>query len=203
MKMLFFDTETTGLRPGNICQLSYITVDTSSKPYEIYGKNIFFKVDYVEPSAEDIHGFSVEKLEHLSGGITFRERYHEFLEDFLYCDIVIGHNVPFDIKFIEKEFLDCGIKFKPKNIFCTMKYYKDICKLRGRGSEYKNPKLSEVTDFLNVNSMYIDEISNKLFNGAGDFHDARFDTTATYLITVEGIKKGYIPPKYITNIVMR
>lgn len=201
MRMLFFDTETTGLRPGQICQLSYICVDTSSSPYDINSKNVFFSVDYVEPSAQDIHGFSVDILNNLSEGLTFGERYHEFLEDFLYSDIVIGHNVPFDIKFIEKEFLDCGIKYKPKKIFCTMKYYKGICKLSRRGTDYKNPKLCEVTDFLNIKNVYIEEMANKLFNGSGDFHDARFDTTATYLITVEGIKKGYIPPRYISNLV--
>ena len=32
MKLLFFDTETTSIKPGNICQLSYIIVDTSTKP---------------------------------------------------------------------------------------------------------------------------------------------------------------------------
>lgn len=201
MKMLFFDTETTGLRPGSICQLSYITVDTSTKPYKINSKNVFFKVDYVEPSAENIHGFGVDLLERLSEGLSFSERYHEFLEDFLYSDIVIGHNVPFDIKFIEKEFNDCGISYKPKNIMCTMRYYKDVCKLIGRGSDYKNPKLCEVTEFLQLKNNYIEDTANKLFNGSGDFHDARFDTAATYLIVVEGIKKGYIPPKYISNLV--
>ncbi len=60
MKMIFFDTETTGIRPGNICQLSYILVDTSYKPTKTIGKNIFFTVDYVEPSAQDVHGFSID-----------------------------------------------------------------------------------------------------------------------------------------------
>ena len=30
MKLLFFDTETTSIKPGSICQLSYILVDASS-----------------------------------------------------------------------------------------------------------------------------------------------------------------------------
>ena len=46
MKILMFDTETTGLRPGQICQLSYIVIDNSTKPYKVYGKNFFFSVDY-------------------------------------------------------------------------------------------------------------------------------------------------------------
>ena len=40
MKLLFFDTETTSVKPGNICQLSYITIDTSTKPQTTVGKNL-------------------------------------------------------------------------------------------------------------------------------------------------------------------
>lgn len=39
MKLLFFDTETTGIKPGSICQLSYILIDTSTKPQTTMGKN--------------------------------------------------------------------------------------------------------------------------------------------------------------------
>ncbi len=53
MKMIFFDTETTGITPGNICQLSYIVVDTGVKPTKTEGKNVFFAVEYVEPEAEE------------------------------------------------------------------------------------------------------------------------------------------------------
>ena len=49
MKLLFFDTETTSVRPGHICQLSYITVDTSTKPQTTIGKNFFFTVDEMDP----------------------------------------------------------------------------------------------------------------------------------------------------------
>ncbi len=40
----FFDTETTGVKPGSICQLSYILVDTSTKPQKTIGKNIFLQL---------------------------------------------------------------------------------------------------------------------------------------------------------------
>ena len=38
MKLLFFDTETTSVKPGHICQLSYIIVDTSTKPQTLLEK---------------------------------------------------------------------------------------------------------------------------------------------------------------------
>ncbi|MBQ9709781.1 MAG: hypothetical protein IJV67_04100 [Clostridia bacterium] len=56
--ILFFDTETTGLMPGRIVQLSYV-MQTAN---EVRAKNFFFAVDYVEPSAQAVHGFSPQKL---------------------------------------------------------------------------------------------------------------------------------------------
>lgn len=201
MKMIFFDTETTGLRPGNICQLSYILVDTDIKPNKTIGKNIFFAVEYVEPSAEDVHGFSVEKLYELSGGMSFKDSLGTFLNDFKTADIFIGHNVSFDIKFLTHELLSCGESFNPSHIFCTMNYYKSICKIINNHGNYKNPRLEEAVNFLNITPSYINDLSRKLFQGDGNFHDARFDTTATYLLVTEGIKKGYIPPRYFSKIV--
>lgn len=200
MQMIFFDTETTGLRPGQICQLSYILIDTTSKPNKIEPKNIFFSVDYMEPSAESIHGFSIEKLEKLSKGKTFRETYKEFYDDFVNADILAGHNVQFDIKFITKEFERCGLRYEPKNVFCTMKYYKDICKFKGRTGECKNPKLCEVAKFLNLSDKMIEQKTLSMYKESGAFHDARFDTTTTYLLVTEGIKKGYIPPFYFSKM---
>lgn len=201
MKMIFFDTETTGLKPGHICQLSYILVDTNIKPNKTVGKNIFFTVDYVEPSAEDVHGFSVEILHELSRGKTFKDSLESFAEDFKAADIFIGHNVNFDIKFLTYELNSCNENFNPDHIFCTMNYYKNICKIVNYNGNYKNPRLEEVVKFLNITSSQINSLSQKLFQGNGNFHDARFDTTATYLIVTQGIKKGYIPPKYFSNIV--
>ena len=65
--ILFFDTETTGLIPGGIIQLSYIMERKNGTT----AKNFFFAVDYIEPSATEVHGFTVEKIYELSGGRTF------------------------------------------------------------------------------------------------------------------------------------
>ncbi|MBZ9686203.1 3'-5' exonuclease [Clostridium estertheticum] len=200
MKMIFFDTETTGIRPGNICQLSYILVDTSYKPIKTIGKNTFFTVDYVEPSAEDVHGFSVDALFDLSDGKTFEDSYEDFIDDFINADILIGHNVNFDIKFLTHELNNCGHALIPNHIFCTMKYYKDICKLYSVRGGYKNPKLSEAIKFLKLNENEINLKSNEYFGDTANFHDARFDTTATYLLVTEGIKKGFIPKHYFSQL---
>ena len=200
MKLLFFDTETTSVKPGSICQLSYITVDASAKPQITTGKNFFFTVDEMEPSAEEIHGFSLEKLYELSNGQYFEDLVPEFIDDFKESDFLIGHNVNFDVRFLKHELLTLGEFFEPKNIFCTMAYYRDICKIPKANGEIKNPKLSEVIDWLNISEKQISDTSEKLFEGSGNYHDARFDTAATYLTVIEGLKKGHFPKGYFSNI---
>lgn len=200
MKLLFFDTETTSIKPGSICQLSYIIVDAGVKPQITTGKNFFFTVDEMDSSAEEIHGFSLEKLYELSNGQYFEDLVPDFFDDFVNADFIIGHNVNFDVRFLKHELLSLGEDFNPKNVFCTMAYYRDICKIKKANGEIKNPKLSEVIDWLNISTQKIAETSEKLFEGSGDYHDARFDTAATYLTVIEGLKKGYFPKGYFSNI---
>jgi len=201
MKLLFFDTETTDIRPGNICQLSYIIVDSSTKPQTTLGKNYFFTVEDMTSSAEEIHGFSLEQLYELSGGLYFEDKFHEFIDDFLSADVIIGHNVNFDLKFLNHELQVVDIDLTPKNTFCTMAYYKEKCKLSNGKGGIKNPKLEEVITFLGITKEQIMNKCRELFNGVGDYHDARFDTTATYFIVTSGIKSGLIPKGYFSNMI--
>lgn len=206
MKLLIFDTETTSIKPGNICQLSYIVIDTSTKPQKTTGKNFFFTVDTMDEGAEAIHGFSLEKLYELSDGMEFIEFVHEFMPDFFDADFIIGHNVQFDIKFLKHELQqlwEAGLidtTWEPKNTFCTMAYYKPICSIQNPSGTIKNPKLSEVIDFLGLTEEQISSKANELFEGSGNYHDARFDTAATYLTVIQGMKKGLIPAGYFSKL---
>lgn len=199
MKLLIFDTETTSIKPGHICQLSYITIDASTKPQQTIGKNFFFTVDEMDPAAEAVHGFSLEKLYDLSNGQYIEDLIEEFINDFSEADFVIGHNVNFDVRFLKLELEAMGIDYEPKNIFCTMQYYRDICKILRPSGDYKNPKLEEVINFLGITKDQISSKADELFQGSGDYHDARFDTAATYLLIIEGLKKGYIPRGYFSK----
>ena len=206
MKLLFFDTETTSIKPGNICQLSYIVIDTSTKPQKTTGKNFFFTVEDMDEGAQAIHGFSLEKLYELSDGREFLEFVHEFMPDFFAADFIIGHNVQFDIKFLKHELQqlwEAGLvdtTWEPKNTFCTMSYYKSICNILNPSGTVKNPRLSEVIDFLGITEEQISNKANELFEGSGNYHDARFDTAATYLTVIQGMKKGLIPAGYFSKL---
>lgn len=183
MLNIYLDTETTDINPGQICELSMIIEDNSNNNF-VAAKNYFFKVDHVAPGAEDIHGFSVEKLAELSGGKAFSDYYQEIL-DILKDNCIVAHNEAFDEKFISTELWRCGISFVPAARQCTMEAFKPVLKIPARYKKYgpyKNPKLEEVISFLNIDSTKVDEYSRKLFKYDGsDYHDSRFDTTAMYI----------------------
>lgn len=185
--ILFFDTETTGLRPGRIIQLSYVMTDGQTT----VAKNFFFGVDYIEPSASAVHGFTVEKLKVLAGDNTFSCCIDEIYADFLSADLIVAHNVNFDISFLIAEFGYQDTRFRYKESFDTMKAFTPIMKMeRANHRGYKYPKLGEMCEFLDIYPYDVTRKSIELFD-AGDVggHDARYDTTALYLCFMEGAKK--------------
>lgn len=184
--VLYFDTETTGLRPGKICQLSYIMQRGSG----IEGKNMFFDVGYVEPSAEAVHGFTAERLKELSCGKIFEDRLEEIEADFAAADVIVAHNFAFDFMFMSAEYERSGSRFTYKNSFCSMKKFTPICKLmRAGNARYKYPKLSELCEFLEIYPYDVTRACMEVFGAAPSAHDARYDTAALCLSVGEGMKR--------------
>lgn len=185
--VLYFDTETTGLRPGQICQLSYILQDKKG----IVAKNFFFSVDSVEYGAFLVHGLSVEKLKELSKGKRFCDFFDEIDLDFANANLIIAHNVNFDTSFMRKEYENLSKTFYMNKDFCSMKKSTPICKLpRKSGVGYKYPKLNELCEFLDITSNEICNFSNEIFDSNCGYHDARFDVSALYLAVNKAMKKN-------------
>lgn len=182
--ILYFDTETSGLRPGQICQLSYVMQTNKGET----AKNFFFTVDDVEYSAYLVHGFSVEKLRKLSNGKRFSFWIDQIEKDFSSADVVVSHNTSFDFMFMREEFDRLGRVFTVNKEFCSMKNMTPVCKLmRSSGNGYKYPKLSELCKHFSITDREIAITSSKLFGSSADYHDARFDTTAVYLAVNYGM----------------
>lgn len=176
--IIYLDTETSGLRPGNICQLSYI------KQYKdrVEPVNLFFKVSYVEMSACAVHHFSVELLKKLSGGKTFKDYAKKIAKDFDSADLICAHNIDFDFSFLRKEFESVGVEFKYNETFCSMKKFTPVCRLcRSSSKGYKYPKLNELCAYFNITDKDVEQETSALFNESLLFHDARYDTTAVFL----------------------
>lgn len=185
--LLFLDTETTGLAPGNICQLSYVMQSDSG----VIAKNMFFKVDHVPKEAVAIHGFSAEKLKVLSNGLTFKDRIEEIEKDFSQANVIVAHNFSFDYSFLREEFLRQNKVFTYSKSYCSMKSTVPVCKLkRPNSAGFKYPKLSELCEFLGIKDKQILKTAVNLFGSKCGYHDARFDTTAVYLAVNKLIEKN-------------
>ncbi len=183
--ILYFDTETTGLYPGQICQLSYV-MQTGNKNV---AKNMFFTVDSMDAGAQMVHGLSMERLLVLSNGQRFADRIDEIERDFLSADMVISHNTAFDFSFMRTEFERLNRVFTCKNDFCSMKNMTPVCKLpRKSGTGYKYPKLLELCEYFCLTEGSVLSAAKVLFGSSCGAHDARFDTTAVYLAVNKGIK---------------
>lgn len=182
MKVLIFDTETTGLpktkiisqetldKWPHIVQFSFVIFDTDTNTILLEKDFIIKMTDNIQISQEsiNIHGITNE---------ISREKGNN-IENILYCffyylrevDLLVGHNVSFDINMINVELLrviynkkypqqhisafksDLHALANYKNISCTMQETIDFCAIKVKdryGREYnKYPKLSELHEKL-------------------------------------------------------
>lgn len=157
---------------------------------EVVGKNFYFAVDYIEPSATQVHGYTAEKIYELSNGKTFSDFADEIYDDFYSAKVIVGHNVKFDINFLIAEFAYLDRQFRYNDSFDTMKFFTPIMKLpRTNGRAYKYPKLSELMDFLEIFPYDVSRSVMSIFKDTSLIaHEARFDTVATFLCA-----KSYLP----------
>lgn len=165
MKVIVFDTETTGLpkdrhsKPENthlfpyVCQLSWLVYDdTVGKIIKIANKIIKLP-DGVNIPQEciDIHGITNEIMR--EKGENMKDILMEFTKDWLESHILIAHNLQFDSKVLQAEYYRNNminwLGRHRKIEYCTMKYGKHFTSI-WRPSNYSNkmyqkpPKLIEL-----------------------------------------------------------
>ncbi len=188
MRLIVLDTEATDLEPGQICQLSYLT----EKDGLVSGSNYFFSVDEMSPGAMEVHGMSREDLLALSGGRWFEDDAEEILQDVNQCDLLVGHNVAADERYLRVEMERAGLKMKKLKTFCTMNFAAGIMNMQRKvvTGRPKPPKLSELAAFYGVSEEEAGQKTAEWFGSRGTLHDARFDATMTYLCLKAAIEKG-------------
>ena len=164
MKVLVYDTETTGLPIGrnpsiynsklwpHIVQLSYILYDTDKKKPLVSHDWIIKIPDDVEISEGSfkLHGISkdISKTEGVDIDVA--------LDNFDIClsraDEVVGHNTQFDKKMVIVENIrnrrDSGFKTYKNKEYCTMHNSKELCAIKKKSSTgetyFKYPTQTEL-----------------------------------------------------------
>ena len=171
MRILVFDTETSGLNPqwNVILQLSYQIVDPDSWA-TIKTVNHYFawpeNKARVTIEAINVNGLTEEVLsgKQLSNRKVALE---EFVADKDSCDLLVAHNLEFDKKFIIASCREEGVKFASSGwsqSYDTMKRTTSYCQIhKDWGNGYKWPKLTELADCLGV-----DYSSISLHDSSGD-----------------------------------
>lgn len=172
MKILFFDTETTGLPLDydepytnienwtRLVQLSWITEDTDTKEKKENDFIIRPEGFTIPDAAAKIHNITTEIAER--DGVNLRAALSDFVQDMLLADLLVAHNIEFDKNVICSEIYRTAIKlmgekelllefgFRIQNYFmnkksiCTMKLGTNYTKIKTAGGDYKWPKLIEL-----------------------------------------------------------
>jgi len=182
MLYLFYDTETTGKwhrdltiehdAQPNLVQLAAILADEDHKILEHFAVIVRPDGWTIPMEVAQIHGISDHRAR--AQGVPVMTALAMFSAFCVTADIVIGHNLAFDINIILRSYWQVNKPERlPKTKVCTMLMAKDVLQLpkptniRARpGDLYKWPTLQEAHKFF----------FNKEFEGA---HSALEDTTAT------------------------
>ncbi|MEQ9378566.1 MAG: DNA polymerase III subunit alpha [Imperialibacter sp.] len=176
---LIFDTETTGL-PQNynapltdfdnwprVVQIAWQLHDASGKL--VSNNNLIVKPEGFEIpfNAEKIHGISTKRA--LEEGLPLEDVLQQFNEDLARCEVVVGHNIEFDINIMGCEYLRKEIESPLTSLksIDTKNESTEYCAIPGgRGGKFKWPTLTE--------------LHKKLFGvGFDEAHDAAYDVAAT------------------------
>lgn len=189
-RFLFFDTETTGLPSDynapiynthnwpRLIQISWILTEEDANV--VSQKNFIIKPNgFVIPEeSSNIHRITTERA--VAEGLDLSIVLDLFDNDLKQADIIVGHNIDFDIKVVRAEMFrlsreDCLVD---KKTICTMKSTTSFCKIQGEHG-YKFPKLQE--------------LYTKLFGHSFDnAHNSQADTLATMRCYFELCKRGIL-----------
>jgi DNA polymerase III epsilon subunit-like protein len=166
MKILVFDTETTGLPDKGspsfydtwkwpyIIQFSYIVYDTDTNLVINISDNIIKIPDEVNVSVESENIHKISKEISINQGKNIVDVLNNFKLYVDECDLIIGHNINFDKNIVIVESIRNNMNrifVDTKKFYCTMHNSKNICKIekldRFGNIYYKYPKLIELYKF--------------------------------------------------------
>ncbi|MBX2898253.1 MAG: DNA polymerase III subunit alpha [Cyclobacteriaceae bacterium] len=192
---LIFDTETTGIPHNKTAPLTDLDnwprlVQLAWQLHDNSGKLISRKNSIIKPDgfdipfkAEQVHGISTQRA--LEEGHNLNEVLAEFMADLRQTQLLVGHNIEFDINIIGAEFIRCTLP--TENFLALPKLDTGIssiefCQLSGGiGGKLKMPRLVELHE----------KLFGKPFE---DAHDASYDVAATARCFFGLLQKKVVQP---------
>ena len=206
MKVLIFDTETTGLpvdwkipaerQPNNwphIVSIAWMVLDSETNTIETQKSYIVKPLSWIIPEESTaIHGirhsFAVEY------GVALKDVMKEFFETS--CDMYVAHNMNFDqnviINAIYWDLKGEIYKFE-KPTCCTMKIATPMCRLRfSSGNGTKPPKLSELYEHVFRKKPILSRLH-------GSFYDTKILTDIIQVYEPIRVALGLVAPKPILS----
>lgn len=196
MRILVFDTETTGLLPKNykeitlntsifykktgrewhtlfpyIVQCSWIVYDTSTNTLDTIQDHIIRLPQGVRIPKEssNVHGITDDIME--KDGESITEVLQLFIESLHSVDKIVAHNIDFDATMLRVEFARNGImnhmSLFQKKMYCTMKNTIDYCALE-RTSAYTGKKYFKYPQLNELHHKMFGYMLNNLHNSLYD-----------------------------------
>ena len=117
MKLVFLDTETTGLKPWKygrthheILELAFIIIEDGKEQRRECWKFVPRRIHTASPEALSINGY--DEAEWKKDGVEWSIEYINALKEILSDSVVIGHNISFDIGFLRAVFKDFDTYFR-------------------------------------------------------------------------------------------
>jgi DNA polymerase III epsilon subunit-like protein len=174
MKLLIFDTETTGLPKSreqaikgannwpHLVSIAWIIVENDKIIKSEY--HIVRPLWDIPDDSVKIHGITKEKA--LAEGTPLSTVMMKFLEE--PHDIMIAHNMSFDYNVLINAIMwDLKLIVLPdfKRRFCTMEAMRNVmCLPFANGRGYKPPKLSELYAYVTNKSVQPQQLHNSLYD---------------------------------------
>lgn len=159
-RVLLFDTETTDKYNAYTVSIAFIIYNIKEGRVEKEFYSLVNPQDIIRADATEVHGITAEMV---ADAPLFDEL---DIREFFDIDMVVGHNVEFDLKVIEREFQRLN-KVNPLldvDVFDTMHMAKEIVQALDVKGKIKNPRLDECVAHFQIPEE------------DGAFHNALYDT---------------------------
>lgn len=173
-KVVFFDTETVGLKPNYIISLSYRFYEKGKQP--IIGEILCNPMYPIDPNASKVNGYTNENTANYK---TFPEQWKD-IEFFFRDSIWVGHNEHFDSSALSSEFIRWCLPCPHHYELDTLKMAKAMIK---KNVEIENHKLITLCKHFDIvidedkfhGSAYDIEMTDKVFRALKKLNVSKFD----------------------------